>query len=199
MSDLNKILRVEASPRKTGSITRSLTTDLIDHLASLSAIQVTERDVSAGLPFVDEDWIAANFTPAADRTPAQQAQLASSDRLVEEIRQADTLVIGTPIYNFGLPATLKAWVDQVARVGLTFRYTETGPIGLMQDKRAIVAVASGGTPVGSEIDFATPYLRHALAFIGITDVTFIAADALAQDAEQKIAEAKAKIKTLATA
>ncbi len=86
------------------------------------------------------------------------------------MQAADTLVIGLPIYNFGVPAALKAWVDQVARAGVTFRYTETGPKGLLTGKRAIIAVASGGTEAGSDVDFATGYIRHVLGFIGITDV-----------------------------
>ena len=95
-------------------------------------------------------------------------------------------MIGLPIYNFGVPATLKAWVDQVARAGVTFRYTEHGPEGLLQGKRAIVAVASGGTEAGSEIDFATGYIRHMLAFIGITEVQFVTADRLMLDAEASL-------------
>lgn len=197
MSDLTRILRIDASARKTGSVTRDLADKAIDRIASLGAVTVKSRDVSAGLPFVTEDWVGANFTPAENRTNDQRAQLALSDSLVQEVKDADLLVIGLPIYNFGVPATMKAWVDQVARAGLTFRYTENGPVGLLEGKRAIVLVASGGTPVGSDIDFATPYIRHALGFIGIHDVTIIAADGLGKDAETKLAAATNNIQALA--
>ncbi len=199
MTNPNTILRVEASARKTGSVTRELTSKVIDHLASETAVLVKERDVSEGLPFVDEEWVGSNFTPADARSEEQKAKLALSDSLIKELVEADTLVIGTPIYNFGIPATLKAWIDMVARVGVTFKYTENGPVGLLEGKRAIVLVASGGTPVGSDIDFATPYLRHALKFIGISDVTFVAADALGQDAHEKVTAAKDEIELLKVA
>ena len=123
-----------------------------------------------------ENWVAANFTDEAERSDAQKAELALSDTLVEELIAADILVIGTPIYNFGIPAALKAWIDMVARARMTFHYTANGPEGLLTGKKAYILVASGGTEIGSEIDFATGYLRHVLGFIGITDVTFIAAD-----------------------
>jgi hypothetical protein len=108
---------------------------------------------------------------------------------VAELKAADTLVIGLPIYNFGVPAALKAWVDQVARAGVTFKYSEYGPKGLLEGKRAIVAVASGGTEAGSDIDFATGYIRHVLGFIGITDVEFVTADRLMLDADGTMAKA----------
>ena len=196
MTPINRILRIDASARKTGSVTRSLADETIDRLAELGAVNLVSRDVASGLPFVDEDWIAANFTAANDRTVVHQAKLGLSDSLVAELESADTIVISTPIYNFGIPATLKAWVDMICRVGMTFQYTETGPVGLLEGKRAIILVASGGTPVGSPIDFATPYLKQAMAFIGITDVTFIAADALGRNAEEKRAEATLKIQAL---
>ena len=107
------------------------------------------------------------------------------------------LVIGVPVYNFGIPTNLKAWVDMICRAGITFRYTEAGPEGLVTGKRAILVAATGGTPVGSEIDFATNYMRHVLGFIGITDVEVIAADRLSVDAEGSIAEAKAQVAALA--
>lgn len=199
MTTINKILRIDASARTTGSITRDLADEAMDHFGTLGSITVARRDVASGLPFVDEDWVGANFTRADQRTVTQQAKLALSDTLIAEIEAADTLIIGAPVYNFGIPATLKAWIDMIARAGVTFRYTDTGPVGLLKGKRAIVLVASGGTPMGSELDFATPYLRHALGFIGIDDVTFIAADGLGREAAEKIAAAKAEIAKLQAA
>ena len=144
---------------------------------------LVERDLAEGIPFVTEDWIAANVAPAEARTPEQESQLAVSDRLIAELKDADILVIGLPIYNFGPPAALKAWIDQVARARVTFRYSENGPVGLLEGKKAYLVVASGGTATDSAVDFATPYLRHVLGFIGIEDVTLIPADRQMVDAE----------------
>jgi FMN-dependent NADH-azoreductase len=190
----NHILRIDASARRAGSVSRDLVDRIIDRIAPDAT--VTTRDLAQGIPLIDEAWVGANFTPAHDRSEAQRATLALSDKLIAELMAADTLVIGLPIYNFGVPATLKAWVDQVARAGVTFRYSETGPEGLLKGKRAIVAVASGGTEAGSEIDFATGYIRHMLAFIGITDVEFVTADRLMLDAEASLASAAAQVAAL---
>lgn len=191
------ILKIDSSARTEGSISRELGADIIARLAETGPVEVTERDVSTGLPVVTGDWIGANFTPADDRSAAQRDELALSDALVAELAAADVLVIGLPIYNFGLPASLKAWIDLVARAGVTFRYSETGPKGLLEGKRAIIAVASGGTEVGSKIDFATNYLAHVLGFIGITDVSFVTADRMMVDADAALARAKGQIADLA--
>lgn len=188
------ILRIDSSARLAGSVSRDLSTQVI---ARMGDIEVTRRDLGiAPVPQIDEDWVTANFTPAADRTGAQKATLALSDELVAELQAADTVVIGLPIYNFGVPASLKAWIDQVARAGVTFRYTEEGPQGLLEGKRAIVVVASGGTEAGSQIDFATGYIRHILAFIGITDVDFVTADRLMLDSDATLKEAEAQLAAL---
>ena len=113
------------------------------------------------------------------------------------MKAADVLVIALPVYNFGLPAQLKAWIDQLARKGETFRYTEAGPEGLLQGKRAIVAYTSDGTKFGSEIDYASGYLRHMLGFFGIADVEFVAADAMAFGAEEAIGRGEAQVDALA--
>lgn len=191
------ILHVSSSARRTGSSTRTLSKQLINALETqLKDARVVERDAAAGLPFVDEDWVNANFTPEEDRSAQQQQKLALSDSLVQELKQADTLVIGMPIYNFGIPATLKAWVDMIARARLTFRYTESGPEGLLTGKRAFLVVASGGTAVGSEVDFATGYMRQALGFVGITDVTIIDGSEAAKGADAATARAEAQIAAL---
>ena len=120
-----------------------------------------------------------------------------SGALIEEIKAADVIVIGVPIYNFGVPASLKAWVDQIARAGVTFRYTENGPQGLLDGKRAIIALASGGTAIGSDIDFASDYLRHIMGFIGITEVEIVAADQMMMNGEGALSKAAAQIDALA--
>ena len=187
------VLNVQASARHDGSVTRQLSDKILTEIA---ADQTITRDLATGLPLLDAAWLAANFTLADDRTDMQRETLALSDSLITEIKQADTIVIGSPVYNFSVPAVLKAWIDQIARVGVTFKYTPNGPVGLLSGKRAIIVIASGGTPVGSDIDYASDYLKHIMGFIGITDVTIIAADALGNDADAKIAAANDDIKQL---
>ncbi|MBF9048964.1 FMN-dependent NADH-azoreductase [Roseobacter sp. HKCCD9010] len=189
----HSILRIDASARRDGSVSRDLSDRII---ARFAEADVTARDLAEGLPLIDEDWVGANFTPAEQRTDEQKAKLALSDTLIEEIKAADTLIIGLPIYNFGVPAALKAWVDLVARAGVTFQYTEQGPKGLLEGKRAVVAVASGGTEAGSAIDFATGYIRHVLGFIGIHDVEFVTADRLMVDADASMQTALAQLDAL---
>lgn len=183
---MTNILNVQASASLESSVTRMLAKATIAHLA---AGNVVTRNLSDGINLLDSDWVAANSTPAVERTDAQKNALTLSDTLIAELNDADTLIIGLPIYNFGVPAALKAWIDQIARVGITFSYSDNGPVGLLENKRAIILLASGGTKMGSDIDFASGYMKHILGFIGITDVTIIAADALMQDAEAKKTEA----------
>ena len=190
------ILRLDASARRTGSISRALNDRLIARMTEAGDTNVITRDLADGLPLIDEDWIGANFTPAGDRTDAQREKLALSDELVAELQAADTIVIGLPIYNFGVPASLKAWVDLVARAGVTFSYTAEGPQGLLEGKRAILTVASGGTEIGSEIDFATRHLTHVLGFLGITDVELVRADRTAIDMDAALAAAHDAVDTL---
>jgi FMN-dependent NADH-azoreductase len=191
------VLEVSASARLAGSASRELSANLIDALSDrLGEVQVKRRDLSEGIPLVNAAWIEANFTPEEDRTERHREALAISDSLVAELKDADVLVIGAPIYNFNVPASLKAWIDMVARARLTFRYTNNGPEGLLQGKKAYLVVASGGVPVGSPVDFATPYLRHVLGFIGITDVEIIAADRLNSQADEAMDSARARIAEL---
>jgi FMN-dependent NADH-azoreductase len=197
MTDTINILRVDSSARHEGSVSRELADIYIDRLAEDRPVRVETRDVSAPLPVVSGEWIGANFTPADDRTADQKAILATSDRLVEELQRNDIIVLSVPIYNFNIPASLKLWVDQVARAGLTFRYTENGPEGLLEGKRAVILVASGGTEVSSEIDFATPYLKHVLGFLGIHDVDIVAADQLMASGPEKIEQTKEQVRALA--
>lgn len=188
------ILHIDSSIRSDGSVSRALSQKIVDRFENVSVIR---RDLAHGVPLIDGTWIGANFTPAADRSEAQKAALETSDAMVAELQAADVIVIGTPIYNFSVTASMKAWIDLIARAGVTFRYTEHGPKGLLEGKRAIIAIASGGTPIDSEIDFAGRYLRHILGFVGITDVTFVNADGLGNGGEAKIAAANAKVDALA--
>lgn len=187
------VLQIDASARTQGSTTRDLTKRISNKLKG----RILHRDLATPVPQITETWVNANFTPSQARTKDQQEALELSDSLISEIDQADVLVIGVPIYNFGVPAALKAWVDQIARAGVTFQYTENGPKGLLEGKRAILAVASGGTEAGSEIDFATGYMRHVLGFIGIHNVSVVAADRMMVDAEAAIAKATDQIAGIA--
>lgn len=157
---------------------------------------LTTRDVATDVPAIDSDWTAANFTPADDRTAAQKDRLALSDTLITELKAADTLILSVPMYNFGVPSTLKAWIDHICRTGLTFDYSAAGPEGLLTGKRAVIVITSGGTPAGGDWDYATTYLRHVLGFIGITDVTVIASDLIQVDQDKAIAQARTAIAAL---
>lgn len=174
------LLRIDASARSADSVTRALADQVI---AKIAPAQTLTRDLNAAIPHVDEAWVGANFTPADQRSAEQMEKLSLSDALIAEVKAADTIVIATPIYNFGVPAALKSWFDQVARAGITFKYTKNGPVGLLEGKRAILVIASGGTQVDSPIDFATPWLRQALNFIGISDIQIVRSDQQMVDAK----------------
>jgi len=192
---MNHILHIDASGRNTSSVSRQLSKEIVDKISDGESV-ITHRDVSQGLPFVNELMIGAYYTEKLERSEEQNQEIAISDAIVEEIVLADTIVIGVPVYNFSMPAGFKAWSDLAARVGETFKYTDTGPVGLLKDKKAYIAVASGGTQVGSEIDFLTPWLRHFLGFIGIHDVTILQAEAINRKGDKAVEEARAVIKSL---
>ncbi len=177
---MSRLLVVESSARQQGSISRQLTAEFLQRWqASHPADQIVQRDLaSTVLPHLDTDLLGGWMKSAAEQTPAEQAALARSNELTEELLAADVLVLAAPMYNFGIPSTLKAWLDHVLRAGVTFKYTETGPQGLLSGKRAIVLTARGGVYAGGPLDHQEPYLRQALAFIGIHDVQFIHAEGL---------------------
>ncbi len=188
------LLRIDASARTQTSVSRRLADTVA---ARLAPEQTLTRDLNMPVPHVDETWLAANVTPANQRTAEQRATLSLSDSLIAQLDAADTILISLPIYNFGVPASLKAWFDQVARAGVTFKYTENGPKGLLDGKRAILVVASGGTEVDGPIDFATPWLRHVLRFIGITDVQIVRSDRQMVDPDASKARADEDLRNLA--
>ncbi|MCW3782418.1 FMN-dependent NADH-azoreductase [Defluviimonas salinarum] len=195
---MTSILRIETSIKGEASVSRKLTDRIVARLTDATpGARVTVRDLSAGVPQIDGAWIGAVYTPAEARTADQDRIAAYSDALLDEVKAADVLVIALPVYNFGLPAQLKSWIDHLARKGETFRYTEKGPEGLLTGKRAIVALSSDGTKMGSEIDFASGYLRHMLGFFGIADVEFIAADRMVFDPEATLKAAEAEVDRLA--
>jgi FMN-dependent NADH-azoreductase len=190
---IQQILRIDASMRKTGSYSRTLSNRLIAQLKSQTPSTVKIRDLADGVPFINEAWIEANFTDISERTAEQRSVLSHSDALICELKRADTLVIGLPIYNFNVPAAFKAWIDQVARANVTFRYGENGPEGLLENKKAYVVLSSGGTQLGSDMDFVSDYIHHVLGFIGIKDVTIIDSSGIGRNEEKVIADAHAMI------
>jgi FMN-dependent NADH-azoreductase len=192
---MNHILHIDASGRKTPSVSRQLSNEIVKKISNDQST-VLHRDVSQGLPFVDELMIGAYYTQSAERSEEQNQAIALSDTIVEELIAADAVVIGLPIYNFSMPAGFKAWSDLAARVGETFKYTENGPIGLLEGKKAYISVASGGTKVGSDIDFLTPWLRHFLGFIGIHNVEIVQAEAINYNGDKAIEEARISIASL---
>ena len=200
---MSNVLVVNSSPAGEASVSRALTARVVAGLKAQSPnLTILERDVAQNhIPHLDGDALAGFFGEPSN--PAQVAAKARSEELVAELQNADVLVIGAPMHNFGLPSTLKAWFDHVLRAGLTFRYTESGPEGLLKGKRAIVVLARGG--VFSQgpfqpFDSQEPHLRNLLGFIGITDVTFVRAEGLAMGPDaraQAIAAAETEIAKLA--
>ncbi len=151
------------------------------------------------LPHLDETIFGSFSTPEDDRTEEQRAHVARSNRLIEELRSADLIVFGLPMYNFGVPSQLKAWMDHVARAGETFRYTENGPQGLITGKRAVIIRASGGKYAGTDMDLQTGFVRQFLAFIGITEVEFVYAEGLAMgngERDRALAQASEQLESL---
>lgn len=176
------ILRVDSGADHPGSVSRKLADELLVRLCR-DGDRVVRRDASVNLPFVSAEWVGAAFAGA------DPAALALSDELVDELLSAEELVLVAPVYNFGIPAAMKAWVDQVCRAGRTFRFTETGPEGLVGAKRAWIVSASGGTVIGGPADFNTGYLRAVLGFLGVQDVRVIAAEQLQLAGEAAITKA----------
>lgn len=187
------ILHIDSSARTEGSVTRQLTSKIVAKIATPTDTVVT-RDLLNGVSLISEDWVIAARNP--DATEEQKEAIKSSNTLIQELKDADTIVIGAPIYNFGIPGALKAWVDQICRAGQTFQYGANGPEGLLTNKKAIVAIASGGVPVGSDMDLATPYLKFVLGFVGITDVVFVSADGLVTDEAAALARSEDQIAAL---
>jgi len=188
------VLLVNSSAQQQASTTRRFASELITALQEQDGeMHIHERDVAMGIPFIDEQWVHANFTSEDEHTLEQKATLAYSDSLVDELIQADILVIAAPLYNFSVPASLKAWIDQISRVGRTFSYNSEGTTGILKNKKAYIVITTGGTKLGSDIDFASGYLRHVLEFIGITDVSYISAEGFMFDEESGVEKIRKQI------
>ena len=180
---MNTILHLNASIFGEGGQSSRLASQFV---AQFAGARVIRRDLSKNpLPHLDAERFGAFLSKPDARTPAQQQVLDESDALIAELKAADTIVIGLPMYNFGIPSQLKAYFDHVARAGVTFKYTDKGAVGLLTGKRAYVFAARGGLYQGTPRDTQTAYVRDFLAFVGITDVQFVYAEGLAIGEAQK--------------
>lgn len=179
---MKRLLVVNSSPR-TNSVSRQLTRQFGEEWTAINpGSRIVERNLSDGaIPFLNEPWIEASYTPEAQRTEAQRKLLALSDTLIDEVLAADVIVLGIPMHNFFVPAAFKAWIDQIARAGKTFSYSDQGPKGLVpSDKKVVAVLTRGGVAAAENLaggsDPQVAYLRLILGFIGLTDVTFVHAD-----------------------
>lgn len=175
---MKKILHIISSPRGEESFSIKLGKSIVEKIqAAYPGSTVKENNlVEKQYPHLEEAQITSFYTPEEYRTPAAIVALRNSDEAIGEIMDADTIVIGAPFYNFSIHSTLKAWIDHISRVNVTFRFTENGPEGLIHGKKVYIAIASGG--IYSEgamqsFDFSAPYLKAILGFLGITDVNII--------------------------
>ncbi|QZI69197.1 FMN-dependent NADH-azoreductase [Pseudomonas protegens] len=177
---MSRVLIIESSARQQDSVSRQLTQTFIQQWqAAHPGDSITVRDLARSpVPHLDANLLGGWMKPAEQRNAAEQASLQRSIELTDELLAADVLVLAAPMYNFAIPSTLKAWLDHVLRAGVTFKYTDTGPQGLLTGKRAYVLTARGGIYAGSSADHQEPYLRQVMGFIGIHDVEFIHAEGL---------------------
>jgi FMN-dependent NADH-azoreductase len=203
---MSNVLLVLSSPRGEASLSTKVAKSLAQSIVDKSGAALAVRDLGASPPaHIDSEFVVAATAPSDEPTAAQKAAAEESDRLIAEIAAADTLVIGAAMINFAVTSPLKSWFDRIAVRGKTFRYTEAGPEGLLKGKKAYVVLASAGTysdGPAKPIDFALPYIRHMLGFIGITDVEVIRVEGLAfgaEAAEKAITGAMARAGMLAEA
>lgn len=190
-----KILHLDSSARQEESVSRQLAKQLV-HKIKKSEDEVIYRDISGNIPFVAGIKGAGFIIPEEERTEQDKKLFQFSDELVDEFLAADTIVISSPIYNFGPPAAAKAWFDLVARAGRTFKYEATGPVGLVEgNKQVYLVITSGGVPAESPVDFCTPWFKQALTFLGIKNIEVIDASQL-NISDAKLVKAKEKINNL---
>lgn len=188
---MTKVLYVNGSIKGDASVSRKVALKIAAKLGG----ELNERDTTT-LKAIDGAWLGAAYTPADARSAEQNETLALSNELIAELKDADAVIIGTGVYNFGITGPLKTWFDLICRVGETFQYSENGPKGLVPAKKVYVAYASGGVPAGSAYDLATPYIKQVMNFVGITDVTVIAAEGVAMGEDAALARADAQIAKL---
>ena len=195
---MRNVLRITTSLFEENSISSQLTDELLVGLrAQGEEFDVKERDFHQDpVPHLDAAWLQALMTPEADRSDEQQGKVDYSDSLIAEIMVADTIVIALPMYNFTVPSMLKAWIDHIARAGVTFKTTETGAVGLLQDKKVYLVAAMGGVHESGATDFLRPYMKLIMSFIGLDDVEFISADGLNMGGDRRaqgLSQARSRI------
>lgn len=198
---MTHILHINSSPRAERSISRQLTKEFINLWKQIHPHDtITYRDLGhSPVPFIDESWIAASFSPPEQVTPELAAALNISDELIDELLAADLYVFGIPMYNYSIPANFKAYIDQIVRVRRTFMVGADGYEGLVKDKKMLVITTRGSSYVASSLDFQAPFLQAVFELIGITDITFIHAENLsmgAEDRQQSLASARKDIQRL---
>jgi FMN-dependent NADH-azoreductase len=198
------ILQINSSIFSGGGQSTALADQFVARmLAQNPGVRLTVRDLAADpVPHLDAGRFAAFLAKPEERTTAQQAAVAYSDALIDELRRADVVVLGLPLYNFGLPSTLKAYFDHIGRAGVTFKYTDKGPVGLLTGKKVYVFAARGGFYAGTPNDTQTPYIRAFLSFIGMSDIEFVYAEGLAiseASKQQGLARASVEVDRLAGA
>lgn len=193
--NMKQILLVKTSLNGEQSSSNKLANELVSKIEIQTPVNVVTRDVATTpLPHLTQTEMQAWMT-AEDERSAEQTEMANlSHFLIEEVQQSDTIVVAMPMYNFGVPSTFKSWVDRVARAGITFRYSENGPVGLLKDKKVIIVATRGGMYQGTEKDSQSQFLKDVFSFIGLTDVRFIYAEGLNMaDGQQNLANAQAEV------
>tara|TARA_B100000131_G_scaffold166906_1_gene161356 strand:- start:981 stop:1568 length:588 start_codon:yes stop_codon:yes gene_type:complete len=191
-----KIYKIDCSARKEGSTSRYLAQKLLDKIKK-PGDELISRDLDDEMLFISGLTESGMKIPEDQQTEQHKKMFKLSDQLVLELKESDVIIISVPIYNFGPPATLKAWADLAARVKLTFKYNEDGRrVGLLEDKQVYLVITSGGTKIQGNEDYLTPWLIHMLNFFGIKKIEIIAADQMALDYKKSIEEAENKIDKL---
>lgn len=203
---MSKILLLTSSPRAEESLSNKFATELADKIKAQTNGSITHLDLGQNpIPHLDQVTTSAIRKPADQRDAQEAAAAEYSDKRVAELLNADTIVIGTGLINFAIYSGLKSWIDNVARAGLTFKYTENGPIGLATGKKVYIVLSSAGVyseGPAAAMDHAVPYLKTVLGFLGLTDIEVIRIEGLAfgpEAAEKAIASATAKVEELAQA
>ena len=192
---MNSILLIKSSLNGEQSHSNTLSQSLVKQLNAKGNVTIVRRDLAKdNLPHLTQAEMGAWMTDIAQRTQEQTDLATISDDLIEELKNSDTIVVAMPMYNFGVPSTFKAWVDRVARAGITFQYTENGPAGLLKDKTVIVVASRGGIYAGTQKDSQTQYLKDVFSFMGMEDITFIYAEGLNMlGSDERLAQAQQTI------
>ena len=191
-----KIYQIDSSARKKGSTSRALAKKLLNKIKK-PGDEIIYRDLDDEMLFVAGLTESGMSISENERTDQHKKMFELSDKLVKELKESDVIIISTPIYNFGPPATLKAWSDLAARVKSTFKYSSDGKqIGLLENKKVYLVITSGGTKIDSKEDYLTPWLKHVLNFFGIKNIETISADQMSIDYEKSIKDAEKQIENI---